>query len=386
MDYNFPIIKNISDVLPAIEGCNEFNIAHKDGGYTIINYALAYDNTFPPIKTINDSIRRECRGLVFCTNTGNLLHRRLHKFFNVNEREETFVNNINFSQPHYILEKLDGSMITPIKTINGRRWGSKMGVTEVGLQVENFVSDKNNYTELCDYFEKQGITPIFEWCSNQQRIVVDYEKESLILIAARNNITGEYIDYKDLIFICNKFNIELVKQYDGTASNMGQLIDECKHLQNAEGFVIRFINGHMLKVKGEWYLQLHNAKEVIKYEKNIIDIIVSDRADDFKQFLLPADLKKFNDFEKRFWAGVVTTVKHLIDLRTTISNNVDRKVYATEFVQKHPKEYSSFLYLMYKTFSDSHVFNIVKDSILKNCSSQTKVDYIRWVFNCQWNT
>ena len=44
------------------------------------------------------------------------MSRRLHKFFNFNERPETSIENIDFSQRHWILEKLDGSMITAIWT------------------------------------------------------------------------------------------------------------------------------------------------------------------------------------------------------------------------------------------------------------------------------
>ena len=52
------------------------------------------------------------------------------KFFNVNEREETLIQHIDFSQPHLILEKLDGSMITPFEVDSRIRWGTKMGLTD----------------------------------------------------------------------------------------------------------------------------------------------------------------------------------------------------------------------------------------------------------------
>lgn len=37
-----------------------------------------------------------------------MLARRLHKFFNINEMDETAENKIDLSKPHYILEKADG--------------------------------------------------------------------------------------------------------------------------------------------------------------------------------------------------------------------------------------------------------------------------------------
>jgi len=83
MNYEFPLIRNISDVLPAIEGRDEFIVAEKEG-YTVINYNVMMADTFPDI-TVEDYIihsstealesyyaatRRECRGIIFDTATG----------------------------------------------------------------------------------------------------------------------------------------------------------------------------------------------------------------------------------------------------------------------------------------------------------------------------
>jgi tRNA splicing ligase len=135
-NHTFPTIRNITDVLPFIEGVDEFKVIRKDW-YTVINYVVALEDTFPSIEVAGGSakmrkerqleaaMRRECRGLVFDNVTGELLSRPYHKFFNVNEKPETHVNKVNLATPHVILEKLDGcceantELITPegIKTI-----------------------------------------------------------------------------------------------------------------------------------------------------------------------------------------------------------------------------------------------------------------------------
>jgi hypothetical protein len=53
-------------------------------------------------------IAAECRGIVFSPE-GKILSRRYHKFFNLEEKG--YLSKIDFSQPHIILEKLDGSMV-----------------------------------------------------------------------------------------------------------------------------------------------------------------------------------------------------------------------------------------------------------------------------------
>ena len=124
MNYEFPLIRNISDVLPAIAGRDEFVVAEKEG-YTVINYNVMFADTFPDvdsgrttisgerIQNFDAAIRRECRGIIFDTATGEILRRPFHKFFNVNERDETQDHRVDLSRPHAILEKLDGSMIAP---------------------------------------------------------------------------------------------------------------------------------------------------------------------------------------------------------------------------------------------------------------------------------
>ena len=97
MFYDFPEIKTIQDVLPHIEGRDEFKVIEKDW-YTVINYAVAFEDTFSLIRERshhNMKIRRECRGLIFDTTTGQLISRPYHKFFNAGEREETQLNKIN---------------------------------------------------------------------------------------------------------------------------------------------------------------------------------------------------------------------------------------------------------------------------------------------------
>jgi hypothetical protein len=51
---------------------------------------------------------RECRGIIFHKATGQMLARRLHKFFNINEMEETAPERLDMSRPHVLLEKADG--------------------------------------------------------------------------------------------------------------------------------------------------------------------------------------------------------------------------------------------------------------------------------------
>ena len=195
MNYDFPVIETIEDVIYDINGYDEIRVIDKDY-YTVINYAVAFEDTFTWDfeDSHSSSIRRECRGLIF-NKDGKLISRPYHKFFNAGEKEETQLNKINLYEPHIVLEKLDGSMIRPIPTPEGFRLATKAGITEVAMNAEVFIADKPHYADFINECIKEGLTPIFEWVSRKNRIVVDYPEDNLILTAIRNTTTGEYLPY-----------------------------------------------------------------------------------------------------------------------------------------------------------------------------------------------
>lgn len=385
MKYQFPRIDHIDDVLPHVEGRDEFVIAQKPGGYTVINYVVQMEDTFGDVQDPGELVRRECRGIIFDTESGRLIHRRLHKFFNVGECPETQLDQFDLSQPHVILEKLDGSMITPVQTQDGLRWGTKMGVTDVALPVEEFVSQHPEYVKFVDRWGPiSGYTPIFEWCSRKQRIVVDYPEDRLVLIAIRHNQSGHYLNYAAMVSEAESFGIPVVACRPGTAANMQNLMEHTRDLVGAEGYVIRFDDGHMAKIKGAWYLQLHRVKDEIRLEKNVVQLLASGTIDDVRPFLTEEDSARLHKFEHDFWAGFRETLHELQTLyqQGRAQAGDDRRAFAVDFVNHQPEQYRGFLYGMWQ---GKDLRNMLLEAILKDCASQTRVNQVRWVFRADWN-
>jgi T4 RnlA family RNA ligase len=412
MHYQFPIIEHLDDVRPAIAGRDEFIIAEREWGY-VVNYMVAMSDTFPPVldeeywcpgcnKLISEAvacssqrcpepvslaaIRRECRGLLFHKD-GSIMSRRLHKFFNVNERDETQFVVINFHKPHVILEKLDGSMITPVATDAGLRWGTKMGITDVAMGAEEFVAKHPKYADFARGMIGRGFTPIFEWCSRKQRIVVDYPEDRLVLIAVRNTVTGEYTSYEKLLEYNNYHGIAVVKSYKGTAENMKALMDETKDAEGIEGWIIRFDDGHMLKAKGEWYVRLHKTKDSLSHEKNVIDLLLSEKMDDAKSFMLDEDRKRVEEFETEFWQGVADSVNNYETyFQMVLAAELDRKRYALEWMPT-VKDNDGFAPIyVFARFNNKDPRELVVDQIRKNIGTQAKVDSVRDLFgNAHWS-
>ena len=193
-NYPFPFIQDIDQVKPLIEHKREFVLTQHDG-YSIGQYLITKSDTFPPIKgnnALSSAILRECRGIAF-DSQGKVISRPFHKFFNINEREETLLRNLDFSGGYDILEKLDGAMIRPIPLNGHYRLATKLGVSKQSLDAEVFIATRPEYDKLIRQALALNYTPIFEWCSPKLKSVVQYQQEQLTLLASRHNWTGQYL-------------------------------------------------------------------------------------------------------------------------------------------------------------------------------------------------
>jgi RNA ligase len=388
MNYTFPEINHIDDVIPHIEDRPEFKVMDK-GWYTVINYMVAFEDTFSLIRErshYNMWVRRECRGLIFNTATGELISRPYHKFFNVGEREETSINKINLYEPHVVLEKLDGSMIRPIPTPEGFRLGTKAGITDVAMNAEYFIADKKHYSQFIHKCFQRNITPIFEWCSRKNRIVVDYPEDQLILTGMRDKTTGCYVYYDAMLKYATAWCIPVVNAVDGLAvQNIDLFVKQVREWDDGEGVVIRFDNGHMVKVKADEYILRHRSKEQINSEKNIIQVILNDAVDDMIPLLTEDDATRLRKFQSEFWSAVDEVAQ---DLTTIFEGGdkmyPDKKEFAVEFVNR-------MILPMHRPFmfgmkQGKECKQLLIDSIEKSLSSQTKLNDSRWMFGgISWN-
>ncbi len=390
MNYQFPDLNHISDILPHIEGWDEFRVMEK-GWYTVINYMVAFEETFSydspdgSDSYHNMSVRRECRGLIFDTETGQLISRPYHKFFNAGERDETQLNKIDLTKPHVVLEKLDGSMIRPIPTKEGFRLATKAGVTDVAMNAEVFIADKSYYAHFIGKCFQRNITPIFEWCSRKNRIVVDYPEDQLILTAMRYVSDGSYVTYEVMKNYATAWGIPVVKAIAGDETDITKVIDHIRKWDDGEGVVIRFDDGHMVKIKADDYVLRHKSKDAINQEKNVLQTILDDSVDDLIPLLTPEDAERVKAFQNAFWASVDNLASEMADLYN--AGNImypEKKDFAVEFVQK--KILSIHAPIMYGMKNGKGSKQIIVDMIRKSLTTQTKVDENRWLFGgLNWN-
>lgn len=392
MKYTFPQISHISEVLPAIEDRDEFIVVQKDG-YQVVNYAVMMEDSFPPVSTAggsakmreeasrHKSILRECRGLVFDMD-GNLINRRYHKFFNVNERDETQLEKIDFTEPHVILEKLDGSMVSPCYVKGNIRWMTKMGITDTSMEAETFVAVRPDYVDFAKFALDSKKTLVFEWCSNKNRIVLNYPVDQLVLTAIRDNLTGEYCTYKEMENLVGPWDIPLVKAYDYRAENILEIV---RGLEDTEGVVVRFSNGHMIKVKADWYVLRHKSKDAITREKNVLDYVVNERVDDVLPFLQAEDQARLMKFQDAFWKGIAVTVKKYERYVDSVKD-LDKRTWAIEYMPEAKTLDTHLSPIVFNWYSGKSVHDSVVEIVRKNINTQARVEEHRSLWGGhKWN-
>jgi RNA ligase len=164
---------------------------------------------------------------------------------------------------------------------------------------------------------------------------------------------------------------------------MVELVDQTRELEGAEGYVIRFESGHMAKIKGEWYLQLHRAKDSIMHEKNVIQLLASGTVDDVRSFLLDQDRQRLEQFEHEFWQGFRATFNEISGLyqQGLAQTGDDRRAFAVDFANHQPEHLRPYLFAA-KGGKDLH--QVMLDAIIRGCASQSRVDQVRWMFGAHW--
>jgi RNA ligase len=275
-------------------------------------------------------------------------------------------------------------MIRPIPTKEGFRLATKAGITDVAMNAEVFIADKPHYAHLIHKCILMNVTPIFEWVSRKNRIVVDYPNDNLILTSMRYNTTGKYIDYGIMKNYATAWNIPVVQSVDGLAvQNIELFVKQVREWEDSEGIVLRFDHGHMVKVKADDYVLRHRSKDQLSQEKNVLQTIVNDSVDDLIPLLTPEDANRLKAFQSAFWVGVEDVGTTIHDLYRALDQGQEQKEFAMSVMKDTPKHLQNFMFGLRRGVP---VKTLLVDQIGKSLNSQTKIDSSRWMWsNLNWN-
>jgi len=276
-----------------------------------------------------DEITLQCRGLVTDTD-GNVIARPFKKFFNMEEGKHTPTSEFD------VYEKMDGSLIIVF-------WyeGGWVVASRGSFSSDQAVAASKIFFDKLDHNFSIGITYLFEFTANWNRIVVDYgDVDNLTLLGAIRTDDETEATYEQLEMIASGANCDVVKRYDGIKdySTLKGIIKD-----NQEGFVIRFSNGDRMKIKGDEYVRLHRIMTEVS-TKSVWEVLSNG---DNMEGLLKDVPDEFYDKIKEYETELRTNYNKIETIcinRFNELKHLQKKEYAEE-VKWH--KYSSVLFSMY---------------------------------------
>lgn len=194
-----------------------------------------------------------CRGLVLNSNM-EVVANCIPKFFNYEEYAR--YTNIDINQPFTVTDKSDGSLIQ-VFMYNGNMIVSSSGAfeNEYTLKAEQLLNTK--YQHLLPIIQATDrMNFIFELIAPLTKVVVSYgDLEELRLITVRDD---EGLEYDDYIQQCKDLGFDYVNVLD--FKDVDDVISKKKGVfENAEGFVVKFLDGSRIKFKYDEYFVIHKT-------------------------------------------------------------------------------------------------------------------------------
>lgn len=388
MKYAFPIIRSIDDIERHRDAGlihEAFKCGRRNNGTVVYDYAYMDNHVFPPIDSSEfAALARELRGITFDATTGELLSRPYQKFFNAGEREEVLAQHIPFDDPHHVLEKLDGSMIHAFIAPDGDLvFATRWGVTPIARQAFEWHAGSDGggagRAALTD-LAKSGFTPIFEWTSPDNIVVVRHDRPALTLTAIRHRETGTYVAYDQLPGHAAALQVPLVEA-SGTVGHWERFVERAVAETEGEGYVIRFADGHMLKIKNAIYARVHKFKANLAREKDAAEIVISGALDDMLPHLTTVERALLENYRDRVFA-------RLTEHATLLDSAVSRA--RSEIATDDPRERQKIFWLSHAAPLGAPLsayatdvwtgrrasFAAISEGVLKNTSTHSRFETI----------
>jgi T4 RnlA family RNA ligase len=269
----------------------------------------------------------------------------------------------------FLLEKLDGSMIAPFLSdkLEGVYWASMRGSYDYHIRLSGLYSG-TEYARLVHDLAKDQLTAIFEFCSQENRIVVDYPEPQMTLLAIRHMHTGRYHTRNELETIASEFNVPLVQPLPHRSNATADLMDELANIKNLEGAVL-WKNGRPLaKFKGVWYLQLHKLLGHFKFEKDIARLVLSGNTDDLMGILNSQKREALTQYKDALLTGIKQIASDCEALRDDVVNqNIDRKTFAVN--HPAPQSIKAYLFRHFDALENAEFFEDVLAKALSKTGS-----------------
>lgn len=348
---------------------------HSSFPLAILNYTQKAQFTSELWNDVTD----KCRGLIYNLETGEIVSRPFVKFWNYADprHPETMPDNLPFGgqitshRSSRITRKMDGSL-----GILYRWEGQCYIATRGSFESEQAVWASKWLAKNTAGLWPEGWTPLFEIVYPENRIVVDYDFEGLVLLALVSNDTGEEADWEQTEKWAELNGLKVVDTF--FYSNLSDCAAE--DAENEEGYVVSWERPGTwplrVKIKFQTYCRLHklltqmNAVTVWEMLRNGESTAekVKDTPAEFQQWVVGVEARLLADFrnvEQQAWGK-------MDEWRQRSGGSDNRKEFALWATQHQPltpilfsmldrKEFSGIIWKMVRPRGDQRVFKVDAD-------------------------
>lgn len=286
---------------------------------------------------------RISRGLIVNSISGEIVARPFDKFFNWFEGGRK-AGRFLLGKQHIvsITEKIDGSLAILYRVGKPKVYRNATRGDFHSAQAEWATDFLNAHHDLSGLPDE--LTLLFEIVYPENRIVVDYgAREELVLLAARNRLTGAYLPFfRDVYELAQRYNFSLPQVY--SFNNVTEILDRTGILPpDAEGYVVEFSDGERYKFKGDRYLELHKLISGLSF-KHTLEAMQSGRVEYIRSQVPEEHLVEFNAWVEQIELTVAATEQRVHAIFDQ-APKATRKEYAL-WVQAQHKEDAPYLFAL----------------------------------------
>jgi len=163
-----------------------------------------------------------------------------------------------------------------------------------------------NRKDVQDFSQKlleKDYSPIFEYVSPANRIVLEYDHPDFYYLGCRNMISGE-------ILLSNQSPVEMPKTVNSpTVFTPEQMVEYLKR-EDVEGVVVVLESGLMFKMKTDTYCRIHKVLDHFS-PKKIVENIINESYDDMLGVLTYHSLDNEVNRSKDVYARYATEFENL---------------------------------------------------------------------------
>lgn len=342
---------------------------NEDENYALLKYSQT-DSDF------NETICRECRGLIIDLNT--LIPKALsfYKFFNIGEE---FADKIYWKDCR-VTEKIDGTKILLWYDEYKHKWristssmldAKDAKVGDFGITFEDLFNKavienlgENILQDFDSIFNRLNCYT-FELVSPESRVVVPYKQTKLYFIGVRDTSTFKEMD----IEFCDKILSLFPTPKIYNLNTAKACLDNVEHMTyDHEGYVVVDKYFNRIKIKSPAYVQAHYLRNNGKVSKGkILEIIEKNEQDEFLAYF-PEYKEYFDDIEDRYnkYREKASSAIARLNIQLDAHREDWTRKEIAKYINENEKEYSALLFNLlgtdlYKLYINSEWVKLTKE-------------------------